>query len=120
MTKHTPESVANMTDDELRLEVARKMWPDRFNHHMGPWETIRAYCDITFVARCQFPDPLSPEGAFRLMVENKIDIMFCVDELSGEHFVRPGLTISSNPNAATLEGTARAICEAYVLMKQEE
>jgi hypothetical protein len=120
--KHTPETLSNLSDDELRLWVARTMWPKGDGHEytdLSPCIYASVELGDFNSAYVSFPDPLSPEGAFRLMVDNKIDIMFCVDELSGEHFVRPGLTVSSNPNDATLEGTARAICEAYVLMKQE-
>lgn len=109
-SQFTPESVSNLSEDELRIEVARKMWPD------GPYAIIGNNIIISGEYRA-FPDPLSPEGAFRLMVENKIDVSFekNSDYVMAESF---RMWVGSVSHPATLECTARAICEAFVLMEK--
>lgn len=116
---HTPESLSKLTDDELRLEVARKMWPDA--PEVGIDDGVIYGLDEDEDGCYGFVNPLSPEGAFRLMVENRL---YPTERMGrGVVFVKVHFdtyTTSINDHTSTLEGTARAICEAYVLMKQEE
>lgn len=105
-SQFTPDSVSKLSDDELRIEVARKMWREAVDYRIRPKSIIGLFPSGKYLSR---PDPLSPGGAFRLMVENKIDPMFVGETVR---------TVGVRSRPATLEGTARAICEAFVLMEK--
>src|SRR5207253_1577077 len=74
----TPSQVAAFTDDELRLAVARKKYPNK---------PIESLCSRTWDCGYRWNlgfDPLSNEGAHKLMVENEIGVSFLVGHESGK------------------------------------
>lgn len=118
MSKFTPESVSKLSDNELKREICLKQWPDLNDVQI----------DIGGMVYGRFPDrsyrkvgnPLAPTEAFCLMANNRIDI-YHSEYAENECIVQAG--DRDDPQTVTVEhhasqvGTARAICELYLLME---
>ncbi len=122
---HTPESVSKLTDDELRLAVARKMFPDQGSyvlcagkeHVVNEVRIYNATSENDFGGlRGILKDVLSPAGAFKLMVENKITVDIIGDDCFAYADLERLGCAAPKRHPATEHGTARAICEAFLLM----
>jgi hypothetical protein len=113
--KHPLESLSNLTDDELRLEVAKKMWPDMLCHFL--FSNFIHADNNGRDGKC-FVDPISPEGAFRLMVGKKISVDMLDESSFAYAQIQKNTVVAAKWHPATLKETARAICEAYLLMER--
>lgn len=117
MSKFTPETVGRLSDNELKIEVCLKQWPDLSDIQID----IGGMVYGRFADRCfrKVGNPLAPTEAFCLMANNRIDI-YHSEYAENEYIVQAG--DRDDPQTVTVEhqasqvGTARAICELYLLM----